>query len=185
MNSAVPEFRKKPRRSTGVRKPDLIGSPDFRVGKSRSLAPVQTAAGLGMTTKGRWPRSGGAAGFPPQNAQNRRVLGTPGFGMRAKGAWPATDGIRRATKGNWPATGGIRRRAGSWAGRSCARVICNVIGKVNSGQYGDDVSNGTPVEKGRYQTKAGTRKFWTRLMKENVPFVSDKVFVAQSGKLGS
>ena len=112
-DSAVPECRK-PRHSTGVPKPDL--------------APVQTAAGLGMTPGGMCPRSGGAAGLPPQNAQNRRVLGTPGLGMTTKGRWPKAGG-------SGPTTGGIRGETGSTARRSCARVICNVIWKVNGGQY--------------------------------------------------
>jgi hypothetical protein len=162
--------------------PDVIGSPDFRVGKSRSpgvwtlmavsecrkkpghstgvpkpdLAPVQTAAGfppqstqnrralgtpgLGMTPGGMWPRSGGAAGFPPQNPHNRRVLGTPWFGMTTKGAWSKTGGLRLTT-------GGVSPGSGSAATVFCARVICNVIWKVNAGQYAYDVGNGTPVEK--------------------------------------
>jgi hypothetical protein len=98
--------------------------------------------------------------------------------MTTKGRWPKVGGLRLTT-------GGIRRRAESWVGRSCARVICNVIWKVNGGQYAYDVGNGTPVEKGGYQPKAGTRECWTRLMQENVPFVSEKVVIVKFGKLGS
>ena len=62
--------------------------------KSRSLTPVRKTAGLS-----------------PQNAQNRRVLGTPRFGMTTR-------------SGSGPRLGAT----------FCAVVICNVIGEVNLSQ---------------------------------------------------
>ena len=50
---------------------------------------------------------------------------------------------------------GTRRRREGPLIVCCTVVICNVIGKVNAGQYGHDVSNGAPVEKRRMVSAGG------------------------------
>ena len=67
--------------------------------------------------------------------------GDPGHGMTTGGVWSA-GGMRPTTGGIWP-------RRGSAAGRFCAVVICNVIWKVNCGQYACDGDNARLVEKAR------------------------------------